>query len=133
MTDRYVLPNGASIRVRNDNVLVAIEPDDVRELASGILAPGGHRKEQHAVPARVCAVGPGCWADVRVKPARRDHPVDQSPTTKGGWIPTTVLPGDRVLLDTGLAGDFLREVDGNPYRMVREAEILAVIGEGDVG
>lgn len=136
MSDCYTMPDGTTHRMVSDNVLVLVEPDAEEKTESGIIIPGARRKKHHAIPATVLAVGPGHYPEVRTLPHRPDEPLETSPTI--GYaerIPTEVKPGDRVLLDTALAGGFAskRHAAEGDYRIVREAEILMVIGQTKVG
>ena len=121
------------IQPRNDNVLVRLARQQWlrAESDSPIVLPDTARAPEanETLIGTVVSVGPGYYPDIRVKPERRSEPLDESPRHSGPvLIPTTVRPGDRVLLDGQLAGEQLW-LDGAEHRMVREAEILAVVDD----
>lgn len=117
------------IRPTDDNVLVRLlRPRDTT--SSGLVAvPVTRKPGLTAVPAVVEAVGPGALAlRERLFPSRPQHPVDSSPRVYAGErIPPSVAVGEYVLLDTNLAGQPWQGDDGEPRRIVREAEIIATL------
>jgi co-chaperonin GroES (HSP10) len=121
------------LRLYADNVLVRLT-DTQTELAPGscIIAPQNARKwrsKELALLGVVVAVGPGYYPDVRMKPARGKNRAhwDVSPVKSAAeLVPCTVKVGDLAVLESQLAGDVWPLRDGE-HRLVREAEILAVI------
>jgi co-chaperonin GroES (HSP10) len=113
-----------------DNVLVKVDRQQLLRPDGGVIVLPDTCKAPEAnqtLIGTVVAVGPGHYPDVRTKPERRREPTDQSPRVgRSHLIPTTVRPGERVLLDGVHAGESL-QLDGCEHRIVREAEILAVV------
>ena len=103
----------ASLRLRNDNVLVSVERPPQRH---GLLhLPDTGPRPIDGVWARVLATGPGhvgkcsrCGADRAA-------------------VPTNVKRGERVLVESAKSGDRWH-IGGREYRVVRESEIMAVAG-----
>lgn len=108
------------IRPTQDNVLIQFLPPPK-------LAPGGiiflpdTAKPEQTLRAEVVAVGPGYYRD----------------SGHGRFIPTTLQPGEVVLVDRQAGQDYTLDVsaprqnargsDWGDYRMVREEEVLAVV------
>lgn len=103
------------IRMRADNVLVRLEraPERTR---GGLVVPDQAREPRpiDGVFGRVLRVGPG-----------RDAECSRCGVVRGHVEPR-VQVGDLVVFDTDAAGDRWH-IDGREYRVVREAEILAVL------
>lgn len=117
-------------RPTQDNVLVRLERQQwLREGHSPIVLPDTARAPEanETLVGTVVAVGPGYYPDVRLKPERPSEPTEKSPVvSRRTLVRTTVQPGERVLLDGRLAGEQVW-LDGVEHRVVREAEILAVV------
>lgn len=104
-----------SLRMRADNVLVEIERPPARH---GLLhLPDREHRAIDGVWARVLAVGPG-----------HDAVCPRCGTVRRR-IDTSVRPGARVLCEQGAVGDRWH-IGGGEYRVVREAELLAVVDDG---
>jgi co-chaperonin GroES (HSP10) len=120
------------MRWRNDNVLVKLVRGSDR--IGSVVVPDVARTPgaTHAQEAVVIGAGPGFWR-TRMLRDRKDRPgapgVPTAPEADTVFEATTVQPGDRVLLDSSLAGDRYDD----DHRVVREAEILAILEEGSVG
>jgi co-chaperonin GroES (HSP10) len=119
-----------TVRLRNDNVLVRIERQQwlsTREQLIHLPDTARPPEANEALIAVVEAVGPGYYPEVRVLPDRprgNEKHDDLSPRhSSPHFVPTTVRPGDRVLLDGRWAGQDVT----TDTRIVREAEILGVI------
>jgi co-chaperonin GroES (HSP10) len=117
-----------TIRPRNDNVLVRLLPTLPEQIGS-IIVPSTARgpNQVQAQLAQVVASGDGLrWVE-RVLVERAVDPetgYDRSATvSREVSRPPLVRPGERVLLESRLAG----EPAGPDLRMVRESEILAVV------
>ena len=134
----------STFRAYGDNVLVRVE-EQQGDTAKGALvvappsllfaardASGRARREvARSLLARVVSVGPGHYPEVRTMPKRSCRGAteeDTSPVVHRAFVPTEVRPGDLVALASQLSGD-VWHLDGGEHRMVREAEILAVIEE----
>lgn len=123
------------IRAYADNVILRLE-ERARETKSGIALVHGAKKGARAHrTAIVVAVGPGHFVGCRACGGERGH-----------FVPTSVRVGERVVVDE-LAGQNydmdLSVTRGNKsaefqelfgerghFRIVREAEILAVVESG---
>lgn len=117
-------------RAAKDNVLVRIDGDqgDLRP-DSLIVAPSTLKRDAaRGLLGTVLAVGPGHRPELRTLPGRPKNrgEWDTSPTVLGPFIPTEVRPGDRVVLESQLAGEAW-PLRGGECRLVRESEILAVV------
>ena len=119
------------IRMLSDNVLILLEPMP-KETASGIALPNHKARTNEHRMARVLSVGPGYQPGCK-----------SCGGTKATFIPTTLVAGDRIIVDA-LAGnkwDFdvssvrqneRAEFDAlfgerGDYRVIREAECLGVV------
>lgn len=102
-------------RPLNDNVLVRFEKDP--EKIGSIFVPDG------AGSPRPIDVQ---WADV-IEAGPGHYGSSKCPGCHGRFVPTTVKPGDRVAVDSKLAGQPWK-IDGEEYRVVRESEIHLVEG-----
>ncbi len=122
------------LRMLADNVLISLEPPP-SETASGIAivhtrAPGA---KEHRT-ARVLSVGPGHYPGCK-----------SCGGVKRAFIPTSLVAGDRIMVDATCGQSWSFDVSsvrqnertefdamlgerGN-YRVIREAEALAVIAE----
>ena len=103
----------ASLRLRNDNVLVSVERPPQRH---GLLhLPDTGPRPIDGVWARVLATGPGY--------------TQQCPRCRvyRAGVAMTVTRGDRVLVESAKSGDRWH-IGGREYRVVRESEIMAVAG-----
>lgn len=113
-----------------DNVLVRIEREQwLRPDGRAIVLPDtAQNPEAHeTLVGVVVSAGPGYYPDVRAKPDRPREPNEKSPRLScDTLIPTEVKQGERVLIDGRLAGERVY-LDGVEHRVVREAEILAVV------
>ncbi|HYQ03713.1 MAG TPA: co-chaperone GroES [Polyangiaceae bacterium] len=118
----------SNIRPMQDNVLIQFLPPPK-------LAPGGiiflpdTAKPEQTLRAEVVAVGPGYYRD----------------SGHGRFIPTTLKPGDVVLVERQAGQDYSLDVSAprqnakgadwgdtkTGYRMVREEEVLAVVEEAN--
>lgn len=117
-----------------DNVLVRVDPDQ-GDLGpdSLIVAPDTlTRPHAQSLLGTVIAVGPGHYPEVRTMPARplRHGTEETSPVIHRQFIPTEVKVGDRVALSSQLSGERWPLRSGE-HRLVREAEIMAVIEWGE--
>ena len=102
------------LRLRNDNVLVRLDPNAERVLASGLVATATADRPIDGVRGTVLAVGPG-------------HYVDRCPVHGSCFVATTVRAGDRVLCESRASGDRYKPlVLGDDMRIVRESELLAI-------
>ena len=121
------------IRPYHDNVVLRLDPL-ATETASGIAIVQPTRSTAHSWrTARVAAVGPGHYQQAKVG---ADGTIDSL------FLPTTVQPGDRVLIDSRAGQDYTWNTtaprhnkasvfedllgEAGEFRIVREAEILAV-------
>ena len=95
-----------------DRVLVAVDDDPTHSLDPGdvpslLEVPEAHRRFSRR--GRVLAAGGGRWS------------------RKGAWVPTSLRPGDRVLLPLTGADTAVYDIGGREHRILHEPEILGVI------
>jgi len=120
------------LTLRSDNVLVRIDDDqgDLRAGSRIVVPQTAKRTLSLGLLGTVIAVGPGHHPERPTLPGRKDNR-GHWPTSRmiaGMFLPTTVRPGERVVLESQLAGDVWPLRQGE-HRLVRESEILAVIDE----
>jgi len=115
-----------TIRTTQDNVLIQFLPPPKMAPGGIIFLPDNARPEQ-TLRAEVIAVGPGYYRD----------------SGHGRFVPTTLKPGNVVLVDRQAGQDYSMDVSAprqnakgadwgdskTGYRMVREEEVLAVVEE----
>ena len=122
--------DSGTVRMHQDNVLVRVDLDqgDVRPDALIRVPLTAKREKQLGLLGTVLAVGPGYHPEIKTKPDRKQNRGywETSPTVGGPFIATVVKPGDRVVLESQLAGDIWPLRQGE-HRLVRESEILAVL------
>ena len=130
----------ATLRLRNDNVLLRLDPVETRT-KSGLLFLPANRKRRgtQAVLATVLAVGDGCTIERKVARDRTEElGIRKSPRVEVARLPMAVAPGDRVIVESILSGEALpvtgsgqirsaRGEDQELLRIVREEEIQAVV------
>lgn len=120
------------LRALNDNVLVRLLPmqqqGDVASSSLLVLPDTAKHAVNRGALAEVVAVGPGHVAYTRTRPERQPNrgDGDTSPRIHRRFVPTTVRPGEVVVLESQLSGDVWPLRSGE-HRMVREAEIEATI------
>jgi co-chaperonin GroES (HSP10) len=119
------------IRPTADNVLIVLEPEEETTPGGLYMAPRNGPKPRYSRIAKVLAVGPGHYGRTSYK-----HP-------EGCWHPTTLRPGDRVIVDHLCGQDYRLDLtvprhnkgaqfmnllgqDGE-FRIIREDEALAVV------
>lgn len=123
-----------TLRMVSDNVLIRMEPEPT-ETASGIAlvhtrAPGA---KEHRT-ALVLAVGPGHYDGCKACGGPRGH-----------FIPTTLVAGDRIVIDAVAGSKWDLDVSAvrtrpttefeellgerGDYRVIRESEALGVLEE----
>lgn len=121
------------IRMLADNALIALEPLP-KETASGIALPDRKAKTNEHRFARVLSVGPGHSPGCKVCSG-----------VKSVFIPTTLRVGDRIIVGALSGNRWDLDVSSvrqneradfdallgerGEYRVIREAECLAVIDE----
>lgn len=94
-----------AIRPLDDRIVVTpVEADE--KTAGGILLPDSAKEKPQR--ARVVAVGEGRLTD------------------KGSRVPLTVKQGDTILFGKYAGTDI--KFDGTEYKILRESEVLAIIG-----
>ena len=136
------------IRPLADNVLLVLEPDTPKQTAAGVFTVRLQEKGE-AYGNRigyVLAVGPGHYVPRKYRDTKAD---EANVVETGKFQPTSTQPGERVVIRV-TAGDRYEytkrqdfadmyaarltewgiSLDSAEFRVVREAEILAVI-EGD--
>ena len=125
------------IRPTADNVVLRLLPVE-KTTASGIWVPNANKRGE-ARRAEVIAVGPGHYEQ------RRKRLGDQVYTVDGPFVPTSVKPGDIVLVDPQAGQDYTLDLsiprhnkgqnfdqiadERGEFRIVRESEILGVVEE----
>lgn len=120
------------IKLLQDNVLVLLEPKPT-ETASGIQLVNikGPGAREHRT-AKVIAVGPGHYPGCKACGG-----------TRGNFIPTTLQPGDRVIVDAQCGSKWDLDVSSvrhndradfdellgerGEHRVIREAEALGIL------
>ena len=127
------------MRAYADNVVLAFEPRET-ETKSGlsIVHSGKSGAREHRI-ARVVQSGPGYWTRMGNRDARGMYAT--------GWrdvfVPNTVKPGERVIVDALAGQDYAMDLsvprhnksqqfqelfgDRGEFRIVREEEILGVV------
>lgn len=139
MAEDCLVYDAASIRMRNDNVLVRLRQrrDDYRGV---LVLPDDMRGRDpdDAGRAVVVAAGPGYHRTRRLFPHRPERddtrpngtpqPTDESPEVTTVWVPMdpSLVPGAEVVLESHLSGNALF-VGGAEHRIVRACEIAAVL------
>lgn len=109
------------IRPLQDNVLILLEPDGNVETASGVVGVSFEKSKAYAHrKGRVLAVGPGHYDRSRFLPTE---------TKVGERVIVPVLAGDNYSYQKRQDFAEMYGLEGDQWevRMVREAEILAVI------
>ena len=126
-------------RAYADNVVLALEPLE-QQTASGLHTPhsGKNGARDHRI-ARVVQSGPGYWTRMGKRDARGMYAT--------GWrdvfVPNTVKPGERVIVDALAGQDYAMDLnvprhnknqefqelfdERGEFRIVREEEILGVL------
>lgn len=124
------LVESGRLTVTSDNVLVRLLDDqgDLKRDSRLVVPQTVKRAANRGILGEVVAVGPGHYPDIKTKPERANNRGDgeRSDRLYRGFVKTTVAVGDVVVLESQLAGDIWPLRSGE-YRMVREAEIEAVI------
>ncbi|MBI5639286.1 MAG: co-chaperone GroES [Nitrospirae bacterium] len=108
------------MKIKPLNEWVVIEQSEAEERTSGgiIIPEVAKEKPQWG---SVVAAGPGAYKQEKDKQGKKEE--------KKKFIPTEVKQGDRVLYEKYMASEF--ELDGQKIIMVRESNILGILGSGE--
>lgn len=120
-----------------DNVLIVLEPLPTMSDGGLHLPQQQQRRARDSRTAQVLAVGPGHY---------RQRKIGANGTTDGVFVPTSVKPKERVLVDAQAGQDYTLDISvprhnkssefqellgwRGEFRIIREDEILGVLEDG---